>query len=102
MTDQKKSNTVLDERDSKGKTGYAVKDIYMAAYLMAIGHKLEKAVSDGYQAQFYFKEVPSRDFLVYYNDEWHENLTPKKLFNAFQDCRRVSRQVRAIDGSEDD
>lgn len=89
--------TVLKEDDSS-KQEFAVKDIYVAAYLMAIGHSLEMARSDGYQSEFYFKDVPSKDFIIYYNGLPHPQLSAKKLFDAFQNARRVSRQVRLVPG----
>lgn len=74
----------------------AVKDIYVAAYLAALGYKLEMARSDGYQSEFYFKNVDGNDVLKYYNGEVHDRLSARKLFDAFQNMRRVSRQVRLV------
>lgn len=74
----------------------AVKDIYVAAYLAALGYKLQMARSDGYQSEFYFKNVDGGDIIKYYNGEAHTQLSPRKLFDSFQNMRRVSRQVRLV------
>jgi hypothetical protein len=88
--------TELHPTDTEAKKEYAVKDIYMAAYLLALGHKLDYARSDGYQAEFFFKNVPSSDFLCYYNGDVHPKLSARNLFDAFQNARRVSRQIRVV------
>lgn len=80
------------------KKEFAIKDIYTAAFLAALGYKLEFARSDGYQAEFYFKNVPAQIIMLYMNDENHPDLTAKKLFDAFQNMRRISRQVRVVTG----
>lgn len=89
------SKTELRENDPT-KQEYAVKDIYMAAFLHAIGHTLEFARSDGFQAEFFFKNVPSNDFMCYYNGETHPKLSARKLFDSFQNLRRISKQIRMI------
>lgn len=87
--------TELRENDQT-KQEYAVKDIYMAAFLHAIGHPLEYARSDGFQAEFFFKGVPSNDFICYYNGEPHAKLSARKLFDSFQTLRRISKQIRLV------
>ena len=87
--------TELREGDTT-KQEYAVKDIYMAAFLHAIGHVLEYAKSDGFQAEFFFKHVPSNDFMCYYNGEPHPKLSARKLFDSFQTLRRISKQIRLV------
>lgn len=90
--------TELFEKDlyRPSNTESAVRDIYLAAFLMALDYRLEYAKSDGYQAEFSFSGVPSGVILQYYNNAAVPELTAKKLFDAFQNARRVSRQVRVI------
>lgn len=97
MTTALKDNvTTLKEGVTLEEGG--VKDIYVAAYLAALGYKLEMARSSSYQSEFYFKNVESADVLKYYNGEPHPKLSARKLFDSFQNMRRVSRQVRAVPG----
>lgn len=79
----------------------AIKDIYVAAYLHAIGYKLEMARSDSYQSEFYFKNVESRDIISYYNGEPHPKLSARKLYDSFQNMRRISRQVRLVPSKDE-
>lgn len=87
--------TVLKENEPK-LPETAVKDIYVAAYLHAIGYKLDMARSNGYQSEFYFKDLDGGDVIKYYNGESHPKLSARKLFDSFQNMRRVSRQVRLV------
>lgn len=89
-----------ESEESLGKDNeYAVKDIYLAAYLFALGYKLELARSDGFNSEFFFKNVPGVVFLSYYNGESVPSLSAKKLFDAFQNARRISRQIRLVTSS---
>ena len=106
---EKKSTSITELADESFNAGkikkeFAIKDIYTAAFLHALGYKLEFARSDGYQAEFYFKNVPAHIIIQYMNDEPHPDMTAKKLFDAFQNMRRISRQVRVVqdEGHSDD
>lgn len=101
----KENITILSTSDTEKKTpptSAAVKDIYLAAFLLALGYKIEYARSASYQSEFWFENVPSSVILAYYNDTFVKELTSKKLFDAFQNARRVSRQVRLIPAGASD
>jgi len=85
----------LGEPVEEGKE-LAIKDIYAGAYLHAIGYEVVRAESDGYQAEFFFANVPSSALLAYYNDSPESALPARKLFDSFQTLRRISRQVRVL------
>ena len=72
---------------------YAVRDIYAAAFLNSMGFKMVDVTSNGFQAEFCFAGVTARIILGYYNEDVVE-LSPKKLFDSFQNMRRISRQLK--------
>ncbi|MDP3983080.1 MAG: hypothetical protein Q8Q65_03325 [bacterium] len=74
---------------------FAVKDIYLAAYLLALGYGLELARSDGFNSEFFFKNVPGNVILSYYNNT-PIKISAKALYDAFQNARRISRQIRLV------
>ncbi len=93
-----KRETVLRDTDEKAapSSECACLDIYLGAFLHALGYRIEYCRSTSYQSEFYFKEVPASIILKYYNDAEVTGLTARKLFSSFQEVRRLSRQVRLI------
>lgn len=81
-------------------TKFEVKDIYIAAYLMSLGHHLIDVISEGFNSIFIFKDVPSSDVYSYYNSLPHPQLSAKRLFQEFQEARKLSRQVRPVSSSQ--
>lgn len=75
-----------------------IKDIYLASYLHSLGYEIVKTISDGFQASFYFKDVPSSTVLDYFNGGGAAS--PRKLFDSFQSCRRVSRQLKSVSADD--
>lgn len=79
--------------ENRGKSVYAVRDIYAAAFLNSMGFKIVGVTSNGFQAEFRFAGVSADVILGYYNEDSQE-LSAKKLFDSFQNMRRISRQLK--------
>ena len=76
-----------------------VNDIYISAYLAALGYTLVRCYSDGYKTSFHYQDVPTRIILNYFNGVEHF-FSARKLFDAFNNSRRISREVRLINGTD--
>lgn len=81
--------------DGAAQGEYAITDIYAAAYLHALNFKLKRARSDGYKTEFFFGDVPAKTIAEYYQGV-SVAMSARKLYDSFQNMRRISRQVRLI------
>jgi len=96
MADQKRITTLdsrLETWPPERKT--AVKDIYLAAFLNFLGYPLVFTRSDGFQAEFYFADVPHSVIMEFVNNEGDGQMA-RRLFDSFQAMRRTSRQIREM------
>lgn len=90
------AETTIDAENPINKLATTT-DIYLASYLHTLGKELLRVRSIGPIAEFTFKDVNAHEVLVYHNGAFI-NISPRKLFDSFQNMRRISKQMKFTKG----